>query len=134
MNQEKIDRINELARKSKNEGLTEAEKEEQKLLRDEYRMSVTGNLAAQLRNTYIMTPDGKKRKLDSFLEGGANGFGAACSITRTNGNLICGAVGLTVMVHTVLNVTLYSLDVFLCSASIFVTSHFTIPPFVMEYL
>lgn len=64
LNQEKIDRINELARKSKNEGLTEAEKEEQKVLRDEYRMSVTGNLAAQLRNTYIMTPDGKKRKLE----------------------------------------------------------------------
>lgn len=64
MNQEKIDRINALARKSRSEGLTEAEKEEQKLLRDEYRRSVTGNLAAQLRNTYIMTPDGKKRKLE----------------------------------------------------------------------
>lgn len=64
MNQKKIDRINELARKSKAEGLTEAEKEEQKILRDEYRRSVTGNLAAQLSNTYIMTPDGKKRKLE----------------------------------------------------------------------
>lgn len=63
MDQKKIDRINELARKSKTTGLTENEKEEQKLLRNEYRMSVTGNLAAQLNNTYIMTPDGKKRKL-----------------------------------------------------------------------
>ncbi len=63
MDQKKIDRINELARKSKKEGLTEAEKAEQTKLRNEYRMSVTGNLAAQLSNTYIMTPDGKKHKL-----------------------------------------------------------------------
>lgn len=63
LTQEKIDRINELARKSKAEGLTEAEKAEQTELRNEYRRSVTGNLAAQLSNTYIMTPDGKKRKV-----------------------------------------------------------------------
>lgn len=63
MDQKKIDRINELARKSKTIGLTESEKDEQTLLRNEYRMAVTGNLAAQLNNTYIMTPDGKKRKL-----------------------------------------------------------------------
>ncbi|MDD7517144.1 DUF896 domain-containing protein [Ruminococcus flavefaciens] len=63
MDQKKIDRINELARKSKNEGLTEAEKAEQTLLRNEYRRAVTGNLAAQLDNTYILTPDGKKHKV-----------------------------------------------------------------------
>ncbi len=63
LTQEKIDRINELARKSKSEGLTDAEKAEQTELRNEYRRSVTGNLAAQLSNTYIMTPDGKKRKV-----------------------------------------------------------------------
>lgn len=63
MDQKKIDRINELARKSKNSGLTDEEKAEQMLLRNEYRMSVTGSLAAQLNNTYIMTPDGKKHKL-----------------------------------------------------------------------
>ena len=63
MDQKKIDRINELARKSKNDGLTEAEKAEQTELRNEYRRAVTGNLAAQLDNTYIMTPDGKKRKV-----------------------------------------------------------------------
>ncbi len=65
MNQKKIDRINELARKSKAEGLTEEEKAEQTELRNEYRRSVTGNLAAQLGNTYIMTPDGKKVKVGS---------------------------------------------------------------------
>jgi len=63
MEQKKIERINELARKSKAEGLTEAEKAEQTELRNEYRASVTGNLRAQLEHTYIMTPDGKKRKV-----------------------------------------------------------------------
>lgn len=63
MTQEKIDRINELARKSRSEGLTETEKEEQTALRNEYRRSVTGNLAVQLQNTYVMTPDGKKHKI-----------------------------------------------------------------------
>lgn len=63
MNQQKIDRINELARKSKTVGLTDEEKAEQTALRNEYRQSVVGNLAAQLDNTYIMTPDGKKRKV-----------------------------------------------------------------------
>lgn len=63
MDQKKIDRINELSRKSRAEGLTDAEKAEQTALRNEYRQSVTGNLAAQLKNTYVMTPDGKKHKL-----------------------------------------------------------------------
>ncbi|HRR76017.1 MAG: DUF896 domain-containing protein [Ruminococcus sp.] len=63
MDQKKIDRINELARKSKAEGLTEAEKAEQTELRNEYRAAVTGNLRGQLENTYIVTPDGKKKKL-----------------------------------------------------------------------
>ena len=63
MTQEKINRINELARKAKAEGLTEAEKDEQTELRNEYRASVTGNLLQQLEKTYIMTPDGKKQKV-----------------------------------------------------------------------
>ena len=48
MNQAKIDRINELYRKSKAEGLTEAEKKEQDLLRKEFVASVKSNLKAQL--------------------------------------------------------------------------------------
>ena len=63
MTQEKINRINELARKAKAEGLTEAEKDEQTELRNEYRASVTGNLLQQLEKTYIMRPDGKKHKV-----------------------------------------------------------------------
>ncbi|MBP3380308.1 MAG: DUF896 domain-containing protein [Ruminococcus sp.] len=65
MEQKKIDRINELARKSKTVGLTEEEKAEQTELRNEYRRAVTGNLTATLENTYIMTPDGKKTKVRS---------------------------------------------------------------------
>ena len=44
MDQQKIARINELYRKSKAEGLTEAEKKEQKILRTEYMDSVKRNL------------------------------------------------------------------------------------------
>ena len=48
MDQQKIARINELYRKSKAEGLTEAEKKEQKILRTEYMDSVKRNLRSQL--------------------------------------------------------------------------------------
>lgn len=58
MNQEKIDRINALYRKSKAEGLTEAEKKEQDLLRKEFVASVRNNLRAQLNNIDIQNPDG----------------------------------------------------------------------------
>lgn len=63
MEQEKIDRINTLARKSKTEGLTEAEKEEQAALRREYVAAVKQNLTAQLENTYLVDEKGQKRKL-----------------------------------------------------------------------
>lgn len=58
MNQEKINRINELYRKSKAEGLTEAEKKEQALLREEYIASVRANLRGQLNNISIRNEDG----------------------------------------------------------------------------
>ena len=46
-----IQRINELARKSKTEsGLTEAEKEEQQLLRKQYIEAFKANLRSQLDN------------------------------------------------------------------------------------
>ncbi len=64
MEQIKIDRINELARKSRAEGLTDAEKAEQKILRDEYVAAFRASLTGILSNTYIQTPDGKKRKVE----------------------------------------------------------------------
>ncbi len=65
MTQEKIERINFLARKQKSEGLTEEEKAEQFKLRREYIESYKQNLIAQLENTYIVNPDGTKTKIKS---------------------------------------------------------------------
>lgn len=60
MTKEKIDRINELAKKSRTpEGLTEAEKAEQAALRQEYRDSVKANLIGQLENIEIAGPNKK---------------------------------------------------------------------------
>ena len=61
--QEQINRINELARKSKAEGLTEAEKEEQAKLRRIYIDSFKESLVGQLENTYIVDEKGNKKKV-----------------------------------------------------------------------
>ena len=61
--QEKIDRINALARKAKTEGLTAEETAERDALRREYIESVTGNLRAQLDNTVVQSPDGSRTPL-----------------------------------------------------------------------
>ena len=63
MEQYKIDRINALAKKSKTEGLTEEEKQEQAVLRREYIDAVKASLCANLDNTYIVDEKGNKRKL-----------------------------------------------------------------------
>ncbi len=63
MEQAKIDRINFLARKSKAEGLSEQEKQEQAQLRAEYIALVKRDLTNQLDNTYIVRPDGTKTKI-----------------------------------------------------------------------
>ena len=63
MEQHLIQRINELARKSKAEGLTEEEKTEQSQLRNQYRAEFRRNLTDQLEHTYIMDENGNKRKL-----------------------------------------------------------------------
>lgn len=63
MTQEKINRINELSRKQKSEGLTEEEKQEQYILRREYIEGFKASLVSQLENTYIVEPDGTKRKV-----------------------------------------------------------------------
>ena len=64
MDQQKIKRINELYKKSKTTGLTEAEKEEQQKLRTEYRMAVINNLSANLDNVRIKNPDGSISKVE----------------------------------------------------------------------
>lgn len=63
MTQEKINRINELAHKAKESGLTDAEKAEQQALRREYIDSFKASLVGQLENTYIVDEKGNKRKV-----------------------------------------------------------------------
>lgn len=58
MDQKKINRINELYHKSKGEGLTPAEKEEQARLRKEYIMVIRKNMRGTLNNISIQNPDG----------------------------------------------------------------------------
>ena len=64
MEQAKIDRINELARRVKaGETLTPEELSERDALRREYIASVKASLTAHLDNTYLLEPDGTKRRL-----------------------------------------------------------------------
>lgn len=63
MNQEKINRINELYRKSKAEGLTESEAKEQKVLRQEYIDAIRRNLRGSLNNISIQETDGSVTNL-----------------------------------------------------------------------
>ena len=63
MTQEKIDRINALARKAKAEGLTPEETAERDALRREYIDSVKASLIGHLDNTVIQHPDGSRTPL-----------------------------------------------------------------------
>ena len=64
MEQKKLDRINELARRVKaGEALTPEELAERDALRREYIDSVKASLVSHLDNTYIVEADGTKRRL-----------------------------------------------------------------------
>ena len=60
---EVIARINELAKKAKARALTPEEVQERDKLRRIYIDSVKANLVGQLENTYILEPDGTKKKV-----------------------------------------------------------------------
>ena len=62
--QDVIARINVLAKKAKQGPLTPEETEERDRLRRIYIDSVKANLVGQLENTYILQPDGTKKKLE----------------------------------------------------------------------
>ena len=64
MEQIKLDRINELAKKAKTEELTPEEKAEQKKLREEYILEFRAGMRGILDNTYIQYPDGTKVKVE----------------------------------------------------------------------
>ncbi len=63
MTREQIERINELARLSRERPLTEAEQQEQHALRRRYIDEFKANVKAALDHTYIQEPDGTKRPL-----------------------------------------------------------------------
>ncbi|MBO4419250.1 MAG: DUF896 domain-containing protein [Oscillospiraceae bacterium] len=63
MKQERINRINELARKAKAEGLSPEETAERDELRKEYVAAVKASLVGHLDNTWIVDEKGNKRPL-----------------------------------------------------------------------
>ena len=63
MDPKKIERINELARKKKAEGLTEAELAEQAALRKEYLEGYRENLKAMLDGIVVQEADGSRHPL-----------------------------------------------------------------------
>jgi len=65
MEKEKIDRINELAHKSKSEGLTDAEKEEQRILRMEFLAEIRADFRATLESIEIV--EESEQRSDEFI-------------------------------------------------------------------
>ena len=63
MEQKKLDRINELAKKAKESELTAEEKAEQKILREEYIRDFRASLRGILDNSVIRRPDGTEEKV-----------------------------------------------------------------------
>ena len=63
--EERLVRINELAKKERETGLTPEETAERAELREEYRLAFRAALRGILDNTYIQKPDGSKVKLKS---------------------------------------------------------------------
>lgn len=73
-----INRINELARKSKTVGLTDEEKAEQAKLRRAYIDSVVSNLKSQLDNTYIVDDSGEVKLTASSNSDDDDANGSIC--------------------------------------------------------
>lgn len=64
ISKELLDRINELAKKSRGDGLTDCEAAEQRKLRSEYLAAFKDRLQCALDNTVVQEPDGTKHKLE----------------------------------------------------------------------
>ncbi len=68
MTDEEIKRINVLYHKSKAEGLSPAEAEEQKRLRRKYIDEVKGSVVSNLKNVSILEPDGRITHMSSVIK------------------------------------------------------------------
>ena len=67
MEKEKIERINELARKRKAEGLSEEEQLEQETLRKEYISGFRNNLQELLDSMVVQEPNGSRHRLQKKI-------------------------------------------------------------------
>ena len=70
MEKEKLNRINELAKKSKTEPLSPEELAEQKALREEYIQEFRAQFRATLENTVVQDPDGTRTPLTVYNKKG----------------------------------------------------------------
>ena len=68
LSQKKLDRINELARKKKLEGLTPTEFKEQKLLREEYLAVFRGGMKHHIEGMKVIDPKGNDVTPDKLKE------------------------------------------------------------------
>lgn len=68
MEKEKLDRINFLARKAKTEELSDAERAEQKELREEYLKEFRASFRGILDNTVIQYPDGSRESVSEYRD------------------------------------------------------------------
>lgn len=66
--QKKIDRINELAKKNKNEGLTEEEKQEREVLRQEYLANFRAHFRSRLDSVKVVSPE----EYDEYMKNNKN--------------------------------------------------------------
>lgn len=64
-----LERINELAKKQRTVGLTEEEKQEQKVLREEYIKAFRESLRGQLDSTYVLDKNGNKVPIKEYNKG-----------------------------------------------------------------
>ena len=65
MDKASIDRINALAKKQREQGLSDEEAIEQKKLREAYIKAFRASMRGILDNTYIQYPDGTKKKVEN---------------------------------------------------------------------
>ena len=66
--QKKIDRINELEKKNKNEGLTEEEKQEREVLRQEYLANFRAHFRSRLDSVKVVSPE----EYDEYMKNNKN--------------------------------------------------------------
>ncbi|SFB89225.1 Uncharacterized protein YnzC, UPF0291/DUF896 family [Alkalibacterium subtropicum] len=68
LEKQKLDRINELVRKERNDGLTDEEKQEQKGLREEYIKAFRSGMRNHIEGMKIVDPDGNDVTPDKVKE------------------------------------------------------------------